>query len=139
MTWMPAPRAIPHRCVVTRQGGDGPFWEGPLYYFAAGRNAEGRLKLASPQVQRLYFSAQGLTSVLNEPGSPLVAVDREVWDDTKAALAEAEGELAAANDRVAELEAKLSEYQDRPEMPSAEDIALLVAEKIKPLPRQKAK
>lgn len=85
----------------------GPYLDTEFDYLQPIRTEEGQLRVA-PQIQRLYLSAAAIMAYCAQPGSPIVAIPAS----QHATLLAKAAELEAANDRLAELESKVSEREE---------------------------
>lgn len=100
--WVDAPRKMPFRCRRTGldAAADGPFFEESLAYAEAGVGDDRELTL--------YHSPAWILSMCSQPGSPLVAMTREQFDEQQAELADSAADRESLSNRVEELEAEVA-------------------------------
>ncbi len=108
MGWEPQPLAPPHVCALTNSSEPsvGPFYESNLAFMSPFRGEDGEIRV-KPQMQTLYLSAQAIREMCAEPGSPLIALERETMDDLHATLAVGNQRANDLEDRVQELQSEI--------------------------------
>lgn len=118
--WVDTPRKLPFKCHATGQDTPdaGPYYEGHVYHESE----------HDPRELTWYASRDWFYAALETLGSPFKAVPRAEYEALVKERDELAGMVDALQDEMNELGTKLIELEAQAESPSAEDIAVAVAD-----------